>query len=129
MNFCENCDNLLEIIIQPGEGSEKSFLTFNCKCCDTTYSREQSKDLIKDNCIYNLNFNTDNIKIKTMVNKYTHEDITLPRVKNIKCPNSNCSSEDPEIIYIKYDNDAMKYIYVCCDCQKNGIEPSSWHLD
>ena len=39
------------------------------------------------------------------------------------------SSENPEIVYIKYDDEEMKYIYICCDCHKNGIEPSCWHLD
>lgn len=129
MNFCENCDNLLEITINNEETNDKSFLTFYCKCCDYTYNKEQSKDLIKDNCIYSLNFNNDAIKLSSVINKYTHEDITLPRVNNVKCPNANCPSDNPEIIYIKYDNDTMKYIYLCCDCQKNGIEPSSWHLD
>lgn len=129
MNFCKNCGNLLEIIIEKDDTTNSSFLTYNCKYCNLTYSKEESKQLIKDNCIYNLDFNIDNIKINTMINDYTHEDITLPRVNNIKCPNANCPVDNPEVVYMKYDNNEMKYIYICCDCKKNGIEPSSWHLD
>ena len=129
MNFCKNCDNLLEVIIQAEDDETKSYLTFKCKCCDILYNKEQSKELISDNCVYTLNFNTDNIKIKSMINKYTHEDVTLPRVNNIKCPNKACPSENPEIVYIKYNEEEMKYMYICCDCQKNELEPSCWHLD
>lgn len=128
MNFCKNCDNLLEITVETPE-HEKSFLTFKCNACNLTYSKDESKELISDNCIYNLNFNNSQIKIDSMINKYIHEDITLPRVDNVKCPNANCPSESPEIIYIKYDSEEMKYLYVCCDCQKNNIQPASWYLD
>ena len=129
MNFCNSCDNLLEIVIQSDEDGSKSYLTFNCNCCNLVYSKEQSKELIKDNCIYSLNFNTDNIKLKSIINKYTHEDITLPRVRNIKCPNKQCPVEEPEIVYLKYNEAEMKYICICCDCRQANIEPSSWHLD
>ena len=130
MNFCKDCDNLLEIVIEtPEDQAQKSFLTFKCNCCNLVFSKEDSKSLLTDNCIYKLNFNTENIKIDSMINEYVHEDITLPRVKNIKCPNANCPADQAEILYIKYDNEAMKYLYVCCDCQKNNIQPSSWYLD
>jgi len=57
------------------------------------------------------------------INKYTKYDITLPRINYIKCPNNECSSNNKdfdtnnrEILYIRYDNTNMKYIYLCSHC-------------
>jgi DNA-directed RNA polymerase subunit M/transcription elongation factor TFIIS len=55
-----------------------------------------------------------------IINKYTKLDPTLPRVNNILCPNANCktNTEDApkEIIYIRYDDTNMKYVYLCSNC-------------
>ena len=39
------------------------------------------------NSIYSINFNTDTIKKKTIINPYTFYDPTLPKATGIKCPN------------------------------------------
>jgi len=61
-----------------------------------------------------------------IINKYTKLDPTLPRVNNILCPNADCSTntkdKEREIIYIRYDDVNMKYVYLCCDCD------SVWQL-
>ena len=55
-----------------------------------------------------------------IINKYTKLDPTLPRVSNILCPNADCltNKEDVprEIIYIRYDDKNMKYVYLCSSC-------------
>jgi hypothetical protein len=55
-----------------------------------------------------------------IINKYTKLDPTLPRINNILCPNANCktNTEDTpkEIIYIRYDDTNMKYVYLCSTC-------------
>ena len=55
-----------------------------------------------------------------IINKYTKLDPTLPRVNNILCPNANCktNTEDApkEIIYIRYDDTQMSYVYLCSTC-------------
>ena len=58
-----------------------------------------------------------------VINKYTKFDRTLPRINYIKCPNSSCitnnsdfDSNTKEIIYIRYDNISMKYLYLCSHC-------------
>jgi aspartate carbamoyltransferase regulatory subunit len=45
----------------------------------------------------------------------------LPRVHNMKCPNAACVTNEKvgtnaEIIYIRYDDDNMKYLYMCVEC-------------
>jgi len=90
-------------------------LSFYCKKCGhidndiTMKSIVISKTIIKEK---DRNFSQ-------IINKYTKLDPTLPRNKNIQCPNTNCSSkekDDHEIIYIRYDNENMKYINLCPTC-------------
>jgi len=56
------------------------------------------------------------------INKYTKLDPTLPRIKEMLCPNVNCltntKNEPREIIYIRNDEINMKYIYLCCTCDE-----------
>jgi len=55
-----------------------------------------------------------------IINKYTKLDPTLPRINKILCPNVECKTntenEPREIIYIRYDDIKMKYVYLCSSC-------------
>ena len=55
-----------------------------------------------------------------IINKYTKLDPTLPRVSNILCANAECSTNTEnkprEIIYLRYDDTNMKYVYLCSTC-------------
>ena len=59
---------------------------------------------------------------KILMNEFTKKDPTLPHVNTIKCPKQECISNQPgqeskrEVIYIRYDDINMKYIYVCAHC-------------
>ena len=59
------------------------------------------------------------------INKYTKYDPTLPHMSTIKCPNLNCSSNKKsnsvasDVIYLRYDDKNMKYVYLCCHCDEN----------
>jgi DNA-directed RNA polymerase subunit M/transcription elongation factor TFIIS len=67
---------------------------------------------------------------KNSINKYTKLDPTLPRIHNIDCPNQECNSniketteetkegnkEEKEILYIRYDDANMKFVYLCGVC-------------
>ena len=54
------------------------------------------------------------------INQYTKFDPTLPRIDTILCPNIDCPGEkgdsEREIIYIRYDDTNMKYMYLCANC-------------
>jgi DNA-directed RNA polymerase II subunit RPB9 len=108
IQFCSECDNLLFLY----EDGETNKLYYGCKACGN----------IKDNsetCIYNNDFKIDISKTISQ-NKYLKEDITLPSIKdniNIKCPNEECGNEgESKILYVKYDTNSMKYLYICNHC-------------
>ena len=60
---------------------------------------------------------------KNIINKYTKLDPTIPRINTVVCPNVECSSNtddsvEKEILYIRYDDTNMKFIYLCANCDK-----------
>jgi hypothetical protein len=104
------------------QGFVKNKIIYYCRCCSKVYP-----DLHKhESCVFNVDYNTENIKKKSFINKYMYDDITLPNAEGIKCPNANCPSAKPNIKYIQYDKDNMKYIYVCIDCYENGNDNHIW---
>ena len=54
---------------------------------------------------------------KIMLNEFTRSDATLPHTDIIKCPNPDCGSNSGtkkrDIIYMKYDQVNLKFLYVC----------------
>ena len=74
-------------------------------------------------------------KYNNIINEYTKLDPTLPRISNVPCPNTECPSnkglgdgegegegsgeggrKKSEVVYLRYDDINMKYIYLCAHC-------------
>ena len=113
MHFCNICDNMYYIRI--AENDENS-LIYYCRNCGN-----EDNTLIKNGlCGLKTQIKREEKKYLHIINKYTKLDPTLPRVNNVLCPNPDCltNTEDKarEIIYIRYDDSNMKYIYVCSEC-------------
>ena len=124
MRFCENCDNILYLKINDDEESQdstKSQMKYICRKCNEKYDHDGI-----DSCVYKVNYNMDNIKKNSFINKFIYDDITLPKAEGIKCPNKNCPDTKSDIVYIQYDKENMKYIYVCLSCHRENIEPHIW---
>jgi DNA-directed RNA polymerase subunit M/transcription elongation factor TFIIS len=93
-------------------------LIYYCRNCG-----HNDDKLINNNlCISKNEYSKKDSKFNNIINKYTKLDPTLPRINTIKCPNNDCISnknlnENPrEVIYLRYDDINMKYIYLCCNC-------------
>lgn len=113
-NFCDDCDNVMYVYLDKEEEIPKLYLY--CKAC-------LNKKPYDGNLLYNNDHNID-VSESINNNKYINYDITLPHIKsdNIKCPNEQCKSItdklQSDIIYMKYDNNNMKYIYTCNYCSQ-----------
>ena len=126
MHFCSECGNMLYIKVSTTE--EKNLIYYCRKCGNQTVS------INEDNiCVSKIYLTKKRNKIDNMINEYTKLDPTLPRIKNIACPNINCETNvdggpSPEIIYMRYDDLNMKFLYLCSTCDhtwkfdKNKIE-------
>jgi DNA-directed RNA polymerase subunit M/transcription elongation factor TFIIS len=117
MKFCPTCDNLFYLTI------DEETVQYTCKKCGTI------EDINEDCTISNIFCNQQRQNVKNSVNQYTKLDPTLPRINFMKCPNASCENheerEDREIIYVRYDNVQLKYIYICPKCDtvwESGIK-------
>jgi DNA-directed RNA polymerase subunit M/transcription elongation factor TFIIS len=91
-------------------------LVYYCRNC----GNEDSSVTVQNVCVSKTNLKNSDKSFSHIVNKYTKLDPTLPRINTILCPNSECytntKDEPREIIYIRYDDVNMKYIYLCSCC-------------
>ena len=81
----------------------------------------ESEDIdATDTCVLKTQVNRNEEKYMHVVNEYTKQDPTLPRIKTIKCPNQECPSvkgdKENEVIFIRYDDTNIRYIYMCAHC-------------
>ena len=193
MHFCTKCDNMYYIRIgaagaggagavaaggddgvvgvggggQPQQKQDANSLYHYCRNCGHEVQIE------KTICVSKLQLKHGAQSYSNVINKYTKLDPTLPRINNIKCPNSQCRSNPSigeaaaaaaaaaaikmkpraldageeeeeeayedldvgmsgvaanfkfpaagelaprEVIYIRYDEVNMKYVYMCAVC-------------
>jgi DNA-directed RNA polymerase subunit M/transcription elongation factor TFIIS len=91
-------------------------LVYYCRKC----GNEDKLLAIENVCVSKTQVKKSEQTFSHIVNKYTKLDPTLPRINNVLCPNTECitntENKPREIIYIRYDDANMKYIYLCSDC-------------
>jgi DNA-directed RNA polymerase subunit M/transcription elongation factor TFIIS len=109
--------------------SGSSSLVHYCRNCG---HREPVREEI---CVSKLQIKSIAQNYGNIINRYTKLDPTLPRIGHVKCPNALCASNPQtsdsssgsasalasgsvprEVIYIRYDEENMKYVYLCAVC-------------
>ena len=121
MHFCDKCDNMYYISISSENENKMSYYCRNCGNEDDNISKESI-------CVSRTQLKKTKQTYNHIINKYTKLDPTLPRINTIRCPNSECSSNvessdndndkdnKREVIYMRYDDVNMHYIYLCSTC-------------
>jgi len=96
----------------------RDVLQYYCRHCGYIET-----NLTKENVIVSIsNITQKNIKPKFVINEYTKYDPTIPRIHHIPCVSKECPSivkpeENPQnVLYIRYDNDNLKYMFMCEYC-------------
>jgi len=121
MKFCSECSNMLYIQINPQDSNKLSYYCRSCGFRDDALSEEKV-------CVMNTQLKRGKQVYNHIVNKYTKLDPTLPRIYTLRCPNGACKTNteqitNPEVIYIRYDDDNLKYLYMCTECD------TTWKTD
>ena len=120
MHFCDKCGNMYYVGLVEGENQR---LEYHCKKCGNIDNTITNNSVI----VSKTNIKKKSQQYQHMINQYTKLDPTLPRVDNIDCPNNDCVTNreidgggkiEKDIIYLRYDNHNMKYIYLCGSCDK-----------
>jgi DNA-directed RNA polymerase subunit M/transcription elongation factor TFIIS len=115
MHFCSQCQNMYYISIDP---SDPNKLVYYCRNC----GNKDSNISIENITVSKIQLKKSEQEFSHIINQYTKLDPTLPRINKILCPNTECStnsnkdSTPREIIYIRYDDTNMKYVYLCSTC-------------
>ena len=114
MHFCIKCSNMYYIRINEDDPNK---LVYYCRKC----GQEDSLLAAENVCVSKTLIKKSEQSFNHIINKYTKHDPTLPRINNILCPNSDCSTNkdgvEREVIYIRYDDVNMKYVYLCYHCE------------
>lgn len=121
MQFCSKCDNLYYKKLDTGNANVLVNYCRNCGHIDELMSEGV--------CVLNTQLKQNEQKFNDIVNEYTILDPTLPVINTMKCPNAECktntdtSAGPPEIMYMRYDGDNLKYMYICTACN------TAWKTD
>ena len=115
MKFCTECNNMYYIGVSETDGNKMIYYCRNCGHKDDSVQEEGA-------CVLKTQLKKGGQTFSHIINKYTKLDPTLPRIYNVKCPNSACLTnadgvkKPAEVIYIRYDDENMKYLYICSEC-------------
>jgi DNA-directed RNA polymerase subunit M/transcription elongation factor TFIIS len=113
MHFCTQCQNMYYISISANDPNKLVYYCRNCGNEDSTLS-------VDNVSVSKVQLKKSEQEFSHIINKYTKLDPTLPRINNILCPNIECNTNTDEvareIIYIRYDDTNMKYVYLCSSC-------------
>ena len=113
MHFCNKCENMYYIRIDTEDPNK---LVYYCRNC----GNEENSLTTENTCVLKTQLKKGQQNFTHIINRYTKLDPTLPRINRILCPNAECKTntedEPREIIYMRYDEVNMKYIYLCSTC-------------
>ena len=147
MRFCSICSNMCYIKLKDDDSGEDC-LEYYCRQCGTIEAATSEENAYI--CAYKVQLKKGEKSFHHIINKYTKLDPTLPRMSTMVCPNAMCATnaaaaaaaaEDAtavdleetgetvprEIVYIRYDDVNMKYMYLCCTCDHVWNISKSFH--
>jgi len=139
MKFCKTCGNMYYTKLLSEDDDKLIYYCRKCGDKDDNFGEDSSSLCVSKTHI------SGGKAFSNIINEYTKLDPTLPRIKNIKCPNVSCNSNkeissetkeeigsetkeeigsekkegdksEHEIIYLRYDDIGMKYVYLCTTC-------------
>ena len=111
IRFCSKCDNKYYHRITADQ------LIYYCRVCSNTEVNVSKEPL----CVLDTQFKEKTVNFDFIVNKYTKYDPTLPHI-SLKCPNDRCTTNTnaseniTDAIYLRYDNNQLKFLYICTEC-------------
>jgi DNA-directed RNA polymerase subunit M/transcription elongation factor TFIIS len=114
MKFCGTCNNMFYIAINEEDPNK---LSYYCRHCGERDAHAFDEGV----CILNTTLQeSQGSNLQARITPYTKLDPTLPRVRNIPCPNQECPTHHPkapgDVLYLRYDDQKLYYLYMCCVC-------------
>ncbi len=120
MRYCKVCDNMM--YIRTGAARPAAY---TCKMCDNEelLSPDGAAVVVTDNQLLD-----GSVKYRRFLTPYLADDVTVPHVSNIVCPNADkCTKPETatnDVIVVKYDAERLKYLYMCAHCKHYWLSSS-----
>jgi DNA-directed RNA polymerase subunit M/transcription elongation factor TFIIS len=118
MEFCTICHNMYYIKLD--ENNEDNLVLY-CRNCGNENTNPGAR-------VYNHTIHKNNKKVinSNIINEYTKHDPTLPRTDKISCCNNACISQTDtnvtnNVMYIRYDDDNLLFVYMCLHCEHHWV--------
>jgi DNA-directed RNA polymerase subunit M/transcription elongation factor TFIIS len=118
MRFCSNCDNMYYLkMAGEDEATAADTLVYYCRHCG-----HEDSGGTDGACALQTTLHSQKQQYTHAVNAHTREDPTLPRTTSIRCPVATCESNQAdgddkrEVVYLRYDDTSMRYLYICGSC-------------
>lgn len=97
--------------------NDSNQLSYYCRCCGFTDGELASQSV----CVLKTQLRKSEQQFAHLINRYVKLDPTLPRIYHVRCPDANCKTnleqvENPEVIYMRYDDVNLKFVYICVEC-------------
>ena len=109
MKFCPKCENYLYL------NTKDKNLFRVCRTCG--YSEQDTEGGL---AMLTIVQERSSEGYKVLLNEFTRQDPTLPRVSTLPCPNKTCEThtkgKERNVIIIKYDAQNLKFLYICDVC-------------
>ena len=109
-HMCPKCDYYMPL----ARVDEEAQFIRNCRNCG--HYEAEKPGLVMETVIQEKASES----FRVALNEFTKDDPRLPHVKNLKCPTDKCPSRsagvESDIIYIKYDAQNLKFLYICTHC-------------
>ena len=115
MKYCTQCDNMYYIGIDANDSNKLTYYCRNCRHIDSEITNDSL-------CVLKTSLKKGEQTFTHMINQYTKFDPTLPRIYNVRCPHVECATNKEgnkaptEVIYMRYDDNRLKYLYICVTC-------------
>jgi len=118
MIFCDQCGNMVYMTVKTDDASAVPTLTCVCKSCGSTASMGKGEC---SSAVFSAAYSDDHTAYKLYMMQHIRNDPTLPHADNIECANNVCTrapSESRDVVFIKYDDQNLKYLYHCMHCHE-----------
>lgn len=115
LDFCPVCDNMLYM-----RGSDRGEVTLACSYCDTREPLKLEPSRPRSLMVTETNYQDERAKYMHLVTVLLHQDPTLPRTAELRCPNAECVRREgapASVLFYKYDKRNLKYLYSCAHCR------------
>lgn len=116
MEFCNYCQNMY--YIKEVEENDSKSIMYYCKNCGSTKSITDGDT--KSKLIMSHSYEDMNEKYIQFLNPNIQHDHTIPHVSNVTCQSESCTKQKEDkndVMYIKYDELKIKYVYCCAYCK------------